>query len=101
MAGGRELHIERLIWDDWNRGHIAKHAVTPGEAEEVVVGDPVVRESYKSRLLILGPTFIGRILAVVAGPVPGEPGSYYVFSARPASRKERRYYHQQRGVDDA
>ena len=32
------------------------------------------------------------MLAVVIGPVPEQPGLYYTFSARPASRQERRRY---------
>ncbi len=39
--------IERLHWDDWNRDHIAKHAVQPEEAEEVIAGLPRVNETYK------------------------------------------------------
>ena len=53
--------ILHLVWDEWNRDHIAKHGVTPSEVEEVV------------------------------GAVPGKTGFYYPFSARSASRKERRY----------
>lgn len=36
-------YIGRLVWDDWNRDHIAKHDVTPAELEEVVAGDSLVR----------------------------------------------------------
>ncbi len=47
---------------------------------------------------MLGPAPDGRILAVVIGPVPNEPdGVYYVFTARPADRSERRSYHEQKG----
>ena len=84
--------IVRLIWDDWNRDHIAKHAVLPGEAEEVIAGKPMVHETYKQRLQFVGPTLAGRMLSIVVGLVPDRPGVYYVFSARPASRKERNAY---------
>jgi uncharacterized DUF497 family protein len=89
--------IERLVWDDWNRDHIAKHGVLPEEAEEVVAGDPIYRTSYKQRLVATGPTVTGRILTVVIGEVPNQSGSFYVFSARPASREERADYRQQKG----
>jgi uncharacterized DUF497 family protein len=89
--------VDRLVWDDWNRHHVARHAVLPEEAEEVVAGEPVVRATYKQRLLFIGPTLARRMLTVVMGPVPNAPGVYYVFSARPASRQERRYYEQQQG----
>lgn len=90
-------HIDRLHWDAWNRDHLTKHGVAPEEAEEVVAGEAVVRETYKERLLFIGPTLGGRVLTVVAGPVPDQAGVYYVFSARPASRKERRYFKEQKG----
>ena len=90
-------HVDRLYWDDWNREHIAKHAVRPEEAEEVVAGDPLVRETYKQRLQLVGPTLAGRMLSIVAGAVPDQPGVYYVFSSRPASRKERGEYQRAKG----
>ena len=90
-------HIDHLVWDDWNRDHIAKHAVLPEEADEVIAGDPLWRSSYKERLIATGPTIVGRMLTIVLGAVPGEPGSYYIFSARPASRAERSDYQQQKG----
>jgi hypothetical protein len=34
------------------------------------------------------------------GLVPGQPGAYYTFSARPASRSERRYYQDAKGGDE-
>ena len=89
--------IDRLHWDDWNRDHIAKHTVRVGEAEEVVAGEPVVQETYKQRLQLVGPTVAGRMLSIVVGPVPDQPGSYYVFGARPASRKERAKFERVKG----
>ena len=89
--------LDRLHWDEWNRDHIAKHAVMPEEAEEVIAGLPVVSETYKQRLQLVGPTLAGRMLSIVVGAVPGRPGIYYVFCARPASRKERAMYEQSKG----
>ena len=83
--------IEQLIWDDWNTEHIATHGVTRNDVEDAIRADTVARSTYKNRILVLGPSR-GRLLAVVIGPVPGQPGAYYTFSARPASRSERRYY---------
>ncbi len=90
----RQVTIDRLIWDEWNRTHIARHAVLPEEAEAVMIGAPIFRESYKGRIAVTEPTMAGRILTVVVGPVPREPATYYVFSARPASRRVRREYRQ-------
>jgi uncharacterized DUF497 family protein len=89
--------IDRLLWDEWNRDHIAKHAVLPEEAEEVIAGLPRVNETYKQWLQLVGPTLAGRMLSIVVGAVPDRPGVYYVFSARPASRKERGMYEQTKG----
>jgi uncharacterized DUF497 family protein len=89
--------IDCLHWDDWNRDHIAKHAVLPEEAEEVIAGWPRVNETYKQRLQLVGPTFAGRMLSIVVGAVPDRPGVYYVFSARPASRRERGMIEQTKG----
>ncbi|MBW3633567.1 MAG: BrnT family toxin [Chloroflexi bacterium] len=91
------LSLDQLHWDDWNRDHIAKHAVLPEEVEEVIAGLPKVSETYKQRLQLIGPTLVGRMLSIVVGAVPGRPGIYYVFSARPASRKERGLYEQTKG----
>jgi len=85
-------HIARLAWDDWNRAHIARHGVTEAEAEEAAAGDTLIKETYKGRLQLVGPTANGRMLAVIIGPMPNEPDAYYVFTARPAHRKERREY---------
>jgi uncharacterized DUF497 family protein len=89
--------IQRLQWDAWNRDHIAKHGVTIEEVSEVVAGKWFARETYKGRTLLIGFTDSRRMLAVVVGPVPNEINVYYVFSARPASRKERRDYFLQEG----
>lgn len=83
------LGITALFWDDWNREHIGKHHVTTEEAEEAVFSEAVVTPTYKDRFQVIGPTSSGRVLSVIVGQVPGQPGRYYVFSARPASRKER------------
>jgi uncharacterized DUF497 family protein len=89
--------VHRLVWDDWNRDHIVKHGVTPAEAEEVVRKEAIFRESFKNRLMVTGLTTAGRMLTVIIGPVPHQLAVFYVFSARPASRRERGEYRQQRG----
>jgi uncharacterized DUF497 family protein len=91
--------IERLVWDDWNREHIGKHAVAVHKVEEVVAGRWIREETYKGRSQLIGSTGRGRILSVIVGPVPNHAGAYYVFSARPASSSERRRYDQAKGGD--
>jgi len=89
------LHIRRLIWDPGNIAHIARHNVTVDEVEDACHGDPITLGSYAGRVIVIGPTQAERLLAVVLDP-DGED-VYYPVTARPASRKERRYYQQQKG----
>ncbi len=90
------ITVHRLVWDDWNIGHIARHEVIPKEAEEVCQGDYIVRASYQGRFVLIGPTSAGRMIAVVLEPLE-YAGEYYPVTARPASRKERRLYQNQKG----
>lgn len=101
MSETRSIGPIGLSWDWWNRDHITKHEVAEEEVEEAIAGDPIFRAVRKGRLLVIGPTRRGRILAVVIGPVPGRSGLYYPFSARPASRQERRRYQEMMGEDEA
>ncbi|MFT4038520.1 MAG: hypothetical protein QM692_10095 [Thermomicrobiales bacterium] len=82
--------MSNLVWDDWNLDHITKHGVTRAEVEEVIFSAVAVFPSYKNRLKFVGWSSLGRIVSVVIGQVPDTETAYYVFSARPASRKERR-----------
>ena len=88
----RRPRIDDLDWDTWNREHITKHGVTQGEVEETIGGEAIFRASYKNRLAVTGPTLDGRMLTVIIGESPHKAHLYYVFSARSASRQERREY---------
>lgn len=91
------LFVRRLIWDTWNIAHIARHHVIPDEVEEVCHGQPVTSQTYNSRIRVVGPTRNHRMLTVILAPTE-EPGVYYPVTGRPADRKERRSYEQQRGT---
>ena len=56
-------------WDSQNRKHVGQHRVTPEEAEQVLRNDPLVVQfqdhAVKERVLCLGQTDRGRLLAVV------------------------------------
>ena len=88
----RRIDVGELRWNAWNQEHIAKHEVTRQQVEEVFQGEPIYVGSYAGRYVAIGPISTGRVLAVVIRPVTGTEGTYYPISARPASRKERRYY---------
>jgi uncharacterized DUF497 family protein len=83
-------------WDEANRNHIARHDVTPNEAEEVVLGDPLDMELQvagesdgEERLQQLGETASGRILQLVT---TWRDGKVRVISAWDAPRQLRLYY---------
>jgi len=92
-------YVRRLRWHPGSVAHIKRHAIVPQEVAEVCHGDPVELESYQERLILTGPMQSGRMLAVVLEPEPA--GVFYVVTARPASRKERRHYREQKGAPDA
>ncbi len=87
--------VRRLIWDAWNVAHIARHRVIPEEVEEVCHGQPITSETYKGRIRVVGLTRSGQILTVILAPTP-DAGVYYPITARPADRKERRNYREER-----
>jgi uncharacterized protein len=91
------VYVRRLIWDSWNVAHIARHEATPEEVEEACHGDALVQQTYAARLLLIGPTLAGKILAVVRAPESW--GVYYPVPARPASKKERTLYKRAKGTD--
>jgi uncharacterized protein len=91
------IYIRRLIWDDWNVGHIARHQVTPDIVEEVWRGDYIMRESNRGRIMLIGPANSGRVFAVVLDPLGDD--TFYVVTARPADRKERRVYREEKGSE--
>ena len=80
-------------WDSANIEHIARHNVTPEEAEQVVQNDPfdapAAIRNGETRTLHLGETDAGRVLVVV---VTERTIMYRVVTARPAKKKERAFY---------
>ena len=90
------LVINTLIWDDWNKNHIARHDVTPEEVEEVCQSKYLVLDGHHGRFVIVGTTQANRVLAIIIDP-EAENGVYYPVTARPADRKERRLYTEKGG----
>jgi len=78
--------IKGLIWDEWNKEHIVKHTVTVAEVEEACHATLEVTNSYRKRILVIGKTKSGRILAVALSPEnrefqPYPKGIYYPVTA--------------------
>src|SRR5690242_12027164 len=89
--------IDGLDWDDWNLQHITEHDLTRAEVEDAISSEATYYDSCKNRKAVTGPTDAGRMLTVIIGESPHQPHRYDVFSARPASRPERRDDQRQKG----
>lgn len=48
--------VKGLVWDEWNKEHIAKHNISVYEVEEVCHGKYETIESYRKRIQISGLT---------------------------------------------
>ena len=88
------VEVRQLVWDNWNINHIKKHKVKPEEVEQAIESKTKTLESYQKRLLVLEQTNKKRLLTFVLELV--ENKKYYLVTARDMSRKERRYYNEQK-----
>jgi uncharacterized protein len=83
----------RFDWDTANTEHIARHDITPEEAEQVIESEPVEigrqNRNGELRILHLGKTQAGRVL-IVAVMARGELAR--VVTAYSANRKFRKFY---------
>lgn len=61
--------VNGLIWDNWNRQHLAKHKITPEEVEEVCHGQNQTVESYRKRIQLSGKTKKGRKIIIILSPI--------------------------------
>jgi uncharacterized protein len=81
-------------WDEANEEHIARHDVTPEEAEEALtdprrIGAPAYNVGTERRRAVLGATIDGRVLFVV---FTIRRGKLRVVAARDATTTQRRRY---------
>ena len=82
--------VRELVWENWNKSHIARHSVSKNEVEEVCQGQHVTSKTYAGRLRVIGRTNNGKSLTIILAPK--DKGKYYPVTARPASRKERKIF---------
>jgi uncharacterized DUF497 family protein len=79
-------------WNEWNEEHLARHGITPEEAEDVVRGAqspfPLVQDDEK--YLVWGPGSGGRLLQVVF--VIDQDDAVFVIHARPLTNLEKKRY---------
>jgi uncharacterized DUF497 family protein len=94
----------QFSWDEANRNHIAEHAVSPEEAEQVVLNEPLDLEVQirggEERTLQVGETDAGRILIVVT---TWRGAKVRVVTAFPANKRLRGLYERytQKGAKEA
>ncbi len=88
-------------WNEANIAHIARHHVTPDEAQQVVANDPLDLEVQlrkgEERIVHLGETDDGHVLFVIA-TVRGE--KIRVVTAHPANKKAREFHASQKDISD-
>jgi uncharacterized DUF497 family protein len=86
-------------WDKANIAHLARHQVTPIEAEQVIVNDPVESDLYwvesEERVTAVGPTDAGRFLHVV---ITLRGSKVRCVTAYEASQREVRAWLHQKGL---
>ena len=91
-----------FLWDAGNINHIARHDISPEEAEQVVENDPFDITRYlrngEERLNQVGETDAGRVLVVVTTQ-RGEDTR--VVTAHPADRDMRALYAQMKEAANA
>lgn len=83
-----DITIQKLIWDEWNIEHIARHSVLPSEVEEICQVNSQTEYAQKGRMRITGLTKKGRLISTFLDPEE-QNGVYYPVTARDASKKER------------
>jgi len=83
------VKIRRLVFDEHNRRHIARHGIEEIEVRSACGNRHIIRQARNGRLLLLGEVLpVRRILAVVLQPM-AEPGHYRVVTAHYANQRER------------
>lgn len=80
-------------WDSENRKHIARHAITPQEAEEAVMIEPleaaVQEHESEGRVLCFGRTKAGRLLTIL---YTERRGKIRVVTAYEMTKEQQRLY---------
>lgn len=88
------VKIDKIIWDEWNVKHVARHGVVSSEVEEALHEDFLARETYRERLLITGITKSCRIISVVVHE--DKKNVFYVVTARGATGEETQLYNKKK-----
>ena len=82
--------IKKIIWDDWNQAHISKHGVSRSDVE--TAGENLVWHKRAGNSRYLGVGRVGtRIISLIVSRT--KKTTYYLVTARDASKKERKKLH--------
>ena len=80
-----------VAWDEASEAHVARHAVTPDEVEDVLFCRPrLVQAGLHGTTYVMGTTLAGRYLFVVVAEAGR--GGVYVVTAREMTEAERRRF---------
>lgn len=80
---------KKLVWDEWNIHHIARHHINLEEVEEVNKSKHLFERGRDGTYQITGQTQSGRYLTIVLVP---RSGGFYPVTARDSDDKERRRF---------
>ena len=85
--------ISSIQWTDKSIEHIARHAVKPGEVEEVCFNEnesPFIRSGRDGFYYVFGQTYAGRFLFVVVSFI--KQGRVRIVTVRDMNAWERNYF---------
>ena len=81
-------------WNEQNTTHLARHQISPSEAEQVILNRPLdigtELRNGEERIAQVGETDLGRILIVVSTTLAD--GKIRIVTAWPANERLRRYF---------
>ena len=86
------MKIQNITWDQETADHIARHAVSPEEVEQVLFNDedvPIIMRGRENKHLTYGETDIGRFLFIVW---VSKYRKTRIITARDMTRKEKQFY---------
>ncbi len=83
-----------FVWNERNVDHIARHGISPAQAEFIVVRAlrPYPQMVGDDRRIVVGRLADGQYVQVVYVPSRSIPGAVYVMHARPLTDDEKRRF---------
>lgn len=82
--------IRKLIWDEWNIDHIARHNVRVEEVEQICKGSHLLNKWKNKMYRVIGQTANGRYLTIFLAPRAKH--NYYPVTARDSTLRKKKAY---------